>query len=108
VPTKISVIFDNPSDPEAFEARYAQDFVGRAKALPGAVSLETSKVWPKEDGTATPAYRTVDIYFPDYATASAAVTGPEAGALFGLVGELATGGFRALFCHLEERGPIAG
>lgn len=108
MPTKISLIFDNPTDPAAFEARYATDFVPLAKALPGALSLETSKVWPKEDGTPTPAYRTVDIYFADYDAASAAVTGPEAAALFGLVFEIGTGGLRALFCDIEEHGPLVG
>jgi uncharacterized protein (TIGR02118 family) len=78
MPTKITVIYDNPTDPEAFEAAYV-GLVDLARQLPGLASLETSKVWPKEDGTPTPAYRMVDMYFPDYDTASAAVTTAEAG-----------------------------
>jgi hypothetical protein len=31
-------------------------------------------VWPKEDGSPTPAYRLLDLYFTDYDTASAAVS----------------------------------
>ena len=72
--TKISVIYDNPTDPADFEQRYAERHERLAAALPGAVRLETSTVWPKEDGTPTPKYRTVDVYFPDYDTAAAAVT----------------------------------
>ncbi len=76
--TKISVIYDNPTDPDTFEQHYAEAQERLAAALPGALRLETSKVWPKEDGTPTPKYRTVEVYFPDYDTAAAAVTTPTA------------------------------
>ncbi len=99
--TKISVIYDNPTDPAAFEAGYPAQ-LELAKKLPGLVKLETSKVWPKEDGTPTPAYRAVDLYFADYDAASAAVTTPAAGALFPSIFGLATGGVRILFSEIEE------
>jgi uncharacterized protein (TIGR02118 family) len=101
MPTKITVIYDNPTDPEAFEAGYAGQ-VDLARKLPGLTKIETSKVWPKEDGTATPAYRLVDMYFPDYDTASAAVTTAEAGELFPSIFGLATGGVRIVFAEIEE------
>jgi uncharacterized protein (TIGR02118 family) len=102
MPTKITVIYDNPSDPAAFEAGYADGQVELAAALPGLQSMETSKVWPKEDGSATPAYRMIDLYFPDYATASAAVTTEQAGALFPSIFGLASGGVRILFSDVEQ------
>jgi uncharacterized protein (TIGR02118 family) len=102
MPTKITVIYDNPTDPDAFETGYAEGQVALAKALPGLSSFESSKVWPKEDGSATPAYRMIDMYFPDYDTASAAVTTPEAAALFPSIFGLATGGVRILFSDVEE------
>ena len=102
MPTKITIIYDNPVDAAAFEAEYAREHVRLARSLPGLDHLETSRVWPKEDGSATPAYRMVDMYFPDYDTASAAVTTPEAGALFASVTTLATGGLRVLFSDIEE------
>ena len=40
-------------------------------------------MWPKEDGSPTPAYRTLDLYFASYDDASAAVATPAAGAVFG-------------------------
>ncbi|MET3806291.1 uncharacterized protein (TIGR02118 family) [Nakamurella sp. UYEF19] len=101
MPTKITVIYDNPTDPDAFEAGYADGQVDLASALPGLQSIETSKVWPKEDGSPTPAYRTIDLYFPDYATASAAVSTEQAGALFPSIFGLATGGVRILFSEVE-------
>jgi hypothetical protein len=80
--TKITLIIDNPADVAAFEAAY----VGMADAaarLPKLQRLEAGKVWPKEDGTPTPAHRTLDLYFDSYDDASAAVTTAEAGELFG-------------------------
>jgi len=102
MPTKITVIYDNPSDPEAFERGYGDEQVALAKALPGLVRIETSKVWPKEDGAETPAYRMIDMYFVDYDAASAAVSTPEAAALFPSIFDLATGGVRILFSDIEE------
>jgi len=102
MPTKITVIYDNPTDPAAFETGYADGQVDLAKKLPGLEKIETSKVWPKEDGTPTPAYRMVDLYFSDYDSASAAVTTPEAAALFPSIFGVATGGLRILFSDIEE------
>jgi uncharacterized protein (TIGR02118 family) len=101
MPTKITVIYDNPTDPPTFEAGYPAQ-VELAKALPGLDRIETAKVWPKEDGTPTPAYRTIDMYFDGYDSASAAVATPEAGAFFPTIFELATGGVRILFSDIEE------
>jgi uncharacterized protein (TIGR02118 family) len=101
MPTKITVIYDNPTDPDAFEAGYADGQVELAKALPGLQRIETAKVWPKEDGSPTPAYRVIDLYFADYDTASAAVATPEAAALFPSILGLATGGVRILFSDVE-------
>jgi uncharacterized protein (TIGR02118 family) len=101
MPTKITVIYENPTEPDTFEAGYAEGQVALAKALPGATKVESAKVWPKEDGTETPAYRTLDIYFPDYDTASAAVATEQAGALFPSIFGLATGGVKILFSDIE-------
>jgi uncharacterized protein (TIGR02118 family) len=99
--TKISLIYDNPSDPEAFETSYPEQ-LALAKKIPGIQKVETSKVWPKEDGSATPAYRLVDLYFSDYDAASQAVTSEEAAAFFPDVFELATGGVRIVFADFEQ------
>ena len=102
MPTKITVIYDNPADPTAFEAEYAQSQVELAKKLPGLQRIETSKVWPKEDGTPTPLYRMLDLYFADYDSASAAVATPEAAAFIPGIFGLATGGVRIAFSDIEE------
>jgi uncharacterized protein (TIGR02118 family) len=99
--TKISVIYDNPTDPHAFEEAYPAEQLEAARRIPGHVRLEASKVWPKEDGSPTPAYRSLELYYPDYAAASLAVTTPEAAAFFAAMMRLATGGVRVLFSDIE-------
>ncbi len=98
--TRVSLIYDNPADPAAFEAGYP-DQVALAGKLPGLQRMEAAKVLPKEDGTPTPAYRLLDLYFADYGTASRAVTTEEAAAFFPQVLSLATGGVRIVFAEVE-------
>ena len=45
MPTKITLIIDNPVDPAAFETTYAQ-ILTRAKGLPELRRAEPAKVWP--------------------------------------------------------------
>ena len=99
--TKVTVIYDNPTDPEAFETAYGAEQLEAARRIPGYLRFESSKVWPKEDGSPTPAYRMIDLYYPDYAAASAPVATPEAGAFFEAMGRLSTGGVRVLVSDIE-------
>ena len=101
MPTKITAIFENPKNPAAFEAGHEEQ-VALARKIPGVERIESAKVWPKEDGSPTPAYRVLDLYFSDYSAASRAVTTAEAGAFVAKVSELATGGVRLLFADVEE------
>jgi uncharacterized protein (TIGR02118 family) len=98
-PTKISFVYYNPTDPDAFEAAYPEH-LEMARKLPGLTRLQASKVWPKEDGTATPAYRMLDLYFDDYAAAGAAAA--EAGSLVSATLEHATGGVVIAFAEVLE------
>jgi uncharacterized protein (TIGR02118 family) len=98
-PTKISFVYSNPTDPDAFETAYT-DQIALARELPGLTRLQTSKVWPKEDGSPTPAYRLLDLYFTDYAAASAAAA--EAGPLVAATVEHATGGVVIAFAEVVE------
>jgi hypothetical protein len=85
VNTKITLIYDNPADPGAFEAGYPEQ-LALAKRLPG-----------------------IDLYFSDYDAASQAITSEQAAAFFPDVFALATGGVRIGFADVEEAGhPEAG
>jgi uncharacterized protein (TIGR02118 family) len=102
MPTKITVIYDNPEDPDAFEAGYPEQ-LALARKIPGIERTESSRVWPKEDGSPTPAYRLLDLYFADYDAASAAVATAQAQAFLPTVFQLATGGVRIVFADIETR-----
>ena len=99
MPTKITFVIYNPSDPEAFEAAY-KGIADTARQLPELRRYEAGKVWPKEDGSPTPAHRTLDLYFDSYEDASAAVTTPAAADLFGQLKGTGTT-FIALFSEVE-------
>lgn len=98
-PTKITFVYSNPTDPDAFEAAYPEQ-LELARKLPGLTRMQTSKVWPKEDGSPTPAYRLLDLYFTDYAAASAAAA--EAGPLVEATIKHATGGVAIAFAEILE------
>jgi uncharacterized protein (TIGR02118 family) len=98
---KLTVVYDNPTDPEAFEAHYTSEHVPLVSKVPDILRVETAKVFPKEDGSPTPAYRTADLYFADYDTACAALATPEAGALLQDAMALATGGVKFLLSDIE-------
>ena len=100
-PTKISFIYSNPTDPAAFEVAYPEQ-VALARKLPGLTWLQTSKVWPKEDGSPTPAYRLLDLYFADYAAASDAVKTAEAGNLVAATLKHASGGVLIAFAEVLD------
>jgi uncharacterized protein (TIGR02118 family) len=98
-PTKISFVYSSPTDKDAFESAYPEQ-LELARKLPGLTRLQTSRVWPKEDGSPAPAYRMLDLYFADYAAASAAAA--EAGPLVGATLEHATGGVVIAFAEVIE------
>jgi uncharacterized protein (TIGR02118 family) len=98
-PTKISFVYSNPADPDAFESAYPEQ-LALARDLPGLTRLQTSKVWPKEDGSPTPSYRLLDLYFAASAAASAAAA--EAAALVAATLKHATGGVVIAFAEVLE------
>jgi uncharacterized protein (TIGR02118 family) len=100
--TKLTLIYDNPIDAVAFEEAFPEQ-IALARTVPGVRIVEASKVWPKEDGSPTPAHRLLDLYFDDYDAASVAVATGEAAHLFESVIQAATGGVRIVFAAVEER-----
>ena len=98
---KLTVVYDNPTDPDAFEQHYKSVHVPLAQKVPNVLRAELAKVFPKEDGSPTPAYRTADFYFDSYDDACAAVATPAGQAAIKDALELATGGVRFLLSDIE-------
>ena len=74
---KLTVVYDNPKDPAEFEEQYKSVHIPLAMKIPNVTRAELAKVFPKEDGSPTPAYRTADFYFDSYDVACAAAGSPE-------------------------------
>jgi hypothetical protein len=58
---KLTVIYDGPTDPEAFETACVAEQLEAAREIPGYLRLEASKVWPKEDGMPTAVTTTLAV-----------------------------------------------
>jgi hypothetical protein len=100
MPTKISFVFDQPTDPNAFESAYPA-ILELAKGLTGVQRAESGKVWPHEDGSPTAKYRVLDLYFADYDSASAATADAKAGEFFPQLFQLGSAGLMPLFIDIE-------
>ncbi len=98
---KLTVIYDNPADAEAFEKHYHGVHMPLAGKVNGVKRVELAKVFPKEDGSPTPAYRTADLYFDDYASACAVIASPEGQALLGDAMQLGSAGVKFLLSEIE-------
>ncbi len=98
---KLTVVYDNPIDPKAFEQHYGAVHVPLAQKIPKLRRAELAKVFPKEDGSPTPAYRTADLYFDSYDDACAAVATPEGQAAIKDAVHIGTGGVRFLLSDIE-------
>jgi len=98
---KLTLIYANPVDPEEFERRYQahKDLVAQ---VPDLLRVEYGKVFPKEDGTPTPRWRTADLYFADYDTAVAAFEQPPGLAVGRDAFDIATGGVEFLLSDVEN------
>jgi hypothetical protein len=101
MPTKIELIVDNLDDNAAFDAQLP-GLLQQARALPGLQRIESGRVWPKEDGSPTPAFRSLLLYFPGYDEASAATTSEEGATFFPAFFGATHGMVTALFPDIEE------
>jgi uncharacterized protein (TIGR02118 family) len=99
---KLTVVYDNPTDPEAFEEHYSSVHVSLASKLPNVQRAELAKVLPKEDGSPTPAYRVAELYFEDYDAAVQAIASEAGQALVEDTRELGSAGVKLLLCDIES------
>lgn len=104
---KLTIVYGNPTDEAAFEEHYRTRHAELAASFPDVLRVETAKVFPKEDGSPRPRWRTADLYFSDYDTACRAFLTPEAKAVLADAREMATGGVEFLLSDIELSGPLS-
>ena len=98
---KLTLIYANPTDPDEFERRY-REHENLAAQIPDLLRAEYGRVFPKEDGTPTPRWRTADLYFADYDTAVAAFESENGLAFARDAVDIATGGVEFLLSDVED------
>jgi uncharacterized protein (TIGR02118 family) len=104
--TFVTVIYNQPKDPNAFESYYAAThlpIVGRGAAEIGFTRAELTRFTKNLDGSPAAFYRQAKLYFPD----AAAATKGTGTAAFKAVGDdlsnFADGGLTALVGHLTSK-----
>ncbi len=75
---KISVCYQNPTDPDAFDKHYLGVHIPMCDKLPGIKRIEVTKYKGTLDGKAAPYYLQTDLVF-DSQDAAMAAFGSEAG-----------------------------
>lgn len=68
---KLTALYTQPSDPEAFEAHYLSQHSPMVDAIPGLLRQETSRGVSGPDGGPAAFYRQADLWFEDLAALNA-------------------------------------
>ncbi len=93
---QLTVIYDQPEDPAAFDAYYAQTHAPLAAQLPGLQSFTASKPDPGPKGQPAGAYFVAELRFADRSAFGAAMSGEQGRATAADVANFATGGVTML------------
>ena len=102
LPVAIVVIYNHPTDEQAFEQGYADTHVpllNKHTAALGIKHVDLVKFESALDGGRTPHYRKADLWFESEAALRRALTMPEWKELGSDLGRLATGGATALIAR---------
>lgn len=74
---KLTVLYDAPTDVEAFDAHYLGTHVPLAQAVPGIEKVEVTRFLPGPDGSAPRFHIMAELYFADADAMGAALATPE-------------------------------
>jgi uncharacterized protein (TIGR02118 family) len=102
---KLTVLYGQPKDPNAFEKYYLETHTPIALKIKGMRRFDIAKVAAAADGSPSPYYRTADILFDDLEALQAALGSPEGQAAAGDLANFATGGVKLMICDVEDITP---
>lgn len=89
---KISVLYGQPTDAQAFEDYYFNTHLGIASTIPNVKRVETAKAAATPDGSPLPYYRTAEMWFDDLETLQVSMGSPEGQGTVGDLENFASGG----------------
>jgi uncharacterized protein (TIGR02118 family) len=98
---KLTLLYNHPKDPAAFEKYYAQTHMPLAKQVQGVQRMELAKVTGSPDGKPPAYYRTADIYFDDAARLQQVMASPAMQKAVGDLPNFATGGVTVLVADVQ-------
>lgn len=101
-PVKISVIYNHPQDPEAFEEYYENVHRLKAEKMKGVSRLELTKFDSGAEGESPQFYRMAELYFPSIEAMEKVLATPEAQAALQDLDNFATGGVIVLVGTAED------
>ena len=98
---KVTVIYGNPTSPEAFEKYYAGTHLPLAAKMKGVARLELTKFVSGPDGGKPASYRMAEVYFANLAQMQQTLGSPEGKATVDDLANFATGGVTMLVGSVE-------
>jgi uncharacterized protein (TIGR02118 family) len=97
---KVTVLYDQPEDPAAFEKYYLETHIPEhGMKIPNVTRLEASKV-VANPGEQPPFYRTADLYFEDMASFQASMGSPISQAAIADLDNFAKGRHKMLIAEV--------
>ncbi|SFB58235.1 EthD family reductase [Algoriphagus aquimarinus] len=93
---KLTVLYNHPEDPAAFESYYASTHMPLVGKIQGVVKAEVTKFLPEADGSKPAYYRLAELYFENPESLQQSMGSDEGQATAGDLPNFATGGFKIM------------
>lgn len=93
---KLTVLYNQPEDPAAFESYYATTHMPLVSKIQGVIKAEVTKFLPEADGSNPAYYRLAELYFESPESLQQSMGSDEGQAKAGDLPNFATGGFKIL------------
>ena len=97
---KLTVLYDQPQDAEAFEKYYLEHHVPGGAKLPNLIRFEINKA-VAAPGEKPVYYRTADLYFDDMASLQECLASPTGQAGVADLDNFAKGGYKVLIAEVQ-------
>jgi len=88
----VTVLYNEPSNPAAFEAYYAATHMPLAEQIEGVARIVLTKGLPGPDGSKPAFYRSAQLFFSDAAQMAASMGSPAGAATAADIANFADGG----------------
>ena len=99
---KLTVLYGQPKDPDAFERYYLDTHTPIALKVKGVRRFEIARIVGAADGSPSPYYRIADLYFDDANHLQQCMGSQEGQAAAADIANFATGGVTMLIAGVQD------